>query len=306
IEAWAGAMRTAPPTQYTFPDAPVTLPFVPAVTGTPVVGVKVNGVARWFWIDTGSSISLIASDVAAEAGVVPLTPDTLQMLTSVGVTSARPAVIQQLEIGAFAISHQAAAIVHTDDLALDLESDGIVRIDGVIGMDLIRRLNLEIDYYRNRVRISRPSPSRDEGEEERNLLWLGYPLVRVEQPDGRPLYFGLDTGANRTYATETLRRKLPPKWLKRERQRIAGFGGDTTLNVRTISRLEVGLGGRRFTLTDVPVHPPRRMGFVQIDGVLGNDAAVGLRVRIDATSGIFEVGVPSDGFARTPAERAKP
>jgi predicted aspartyl protease len=297
IEAWAGAMRAAPPAEYAFPEETVTLPFLPAVTGTPVVNVKVNGVSRWFWMDTGSSISLLSASVATEAGVTPLTPDTLHMVTAVGVTSARPTVLHRLEVGGLVIANQPAAIVTDDDLALDLEGEGgLVRIDGVIGMDIIRRLNLEIDYHQHRVRIARPQPSGREEEEERNLLWLGYPLVRLEQRGGPPLYFGLDTGANRTYATEGLLKKLPKRWMRRERHRIAGFGGDTTLTVRALPRLEVSIGPRNFTLTGLPVHAPRRMGFVQIDGVLGNDTAAGLLVRIDVTNGVFDLRIPYGGF----------
>lgn len=306
IEAWAGAMRLAPSPEYRFPREPVVLPFVPAVTSTPVVSVRVNGVSRWFWIDTGSSITLIASDVAAQAGVVPLTADTLEMVTAVGVTSARPALIQRLDVGGLSIANQPSAIIAARDLALEVQGEGgtleVVRIDGVIGMDVIRRLNLEIDFFRSRVRIARPRPERVD-DRDRNLLWLGYPLVRMEQADGRALYFGLDTGADRTYATEGLLRKLPKKWLRRQRQRISGFGGDTTLTVPTISTLEVRMGGRKFTLTELAVHAPRRLGFVQIDGVIGNDTAAGLNMRIDVTNGIFRIGLPFEGVRAPAGER---
>lgn len=303
IEAWAGAMRLAPPTEIRFPREAVELPFLPAVTGTPVVSVKVNGVSRWFWIDTGSSVTLVASDVAAEAGVAPLVADTLQMVTAVGVTRAQPALLRLLEIGGLQVANQPAGILDARDLALEIDGGpgepGFVKIDGVIGMDVIRRLNLEIDFFRNRVRITRPPPA-EAVDEERNLLWLGYPLVRLEQPDGRPLYFGLDTGADRTYATEALLRKMPRRWLRKQRQRIAGFGGDTTLTVPTIPSLSVRLGGRSFQLSDVAVHGTRRMGFVQLDGVLGTDTALGLRVRIDVTNGVFLIGLPYGGRVELP------
>ncbi len=293
IEAWAAAMRLAPAPAYDFPPVPVMLPFVPASTGTPIVSVRVNGTPRWFWVDTGSSVTLIASDVAAQAGVERLAPDTLRMVTAVGVTGASPAVIRRLEIGGLRIDGQSAAIVDARDLTLDsgraTGEAGIARIDGVIGMDVIRRLNLEIDFFRRRLRISRPRPPQHLAE--RNLLWLGSPVVRIEQPDGRPLYFGLDTGADRTYATEGLLRKLPRRRLPRQRQVLAGFGGDTLVSVPTLPDLDVTIADRRFFLNEVAVHAPRQLTFLQLDGVIGTDTAAGLVMRIDMTNGVFGISL---------------
>lgn len=293
LVTWAAAMRRAPAVEYHFPAQPVTLPFLPAVTGTPTIVVRVNGHPLRFWVDTGSSITLIASDVAERVGVVPLSPDTLHMVTAVGVTRAQPAAVSRLELGALSISGQTAAIIPAEELMLRVEGQAgeaarSVKIDGVVGMDVVRRLDLRIDFFRGRMTLARPRPGRA-GKGGRNLLWLGYPLVRLEQPDGRPLYFGLDTGADRTYATEALLGKLPRRWLRKQRQRVAGFGSDTTLTVPTLPTLNVRIGERNFVLTELSVHAPRRLGFVQLDGVLGTDTAAGLVMRIDMTNGVFEI-----------------
>ena len=292
IEVWASRMRLAPVPTYSFPASAVVLPFYAATTGTPIVNVRVNGVSKWFWIDTGSSMTLIASDVAAQTGVKALSPDTLHMVTAVGVANAQPAAIGRLEIGGLTIRGQQAAIVSADQLAIDRGSapgeSGITRIDGVIGMDVVRRLDLQIDFLRRKVRFARPRPGSG-GDRERNLLWLGYPVVRVQQPDGRPLYFGLDTGADRTYATEALLPKLTRRYLPKQRQTVAGFGGDTTMTVRTIPDLRLSIARRSFTLQEIAVHPPQRLTFLQLDGVIGMDTAEGLTMRIDMTNGFFGI-----------------
>ena len=296
IGLWARVMRLAPAPAYEFPSEPVVLPFLAAPTGTPVVSVRVNGVPHWFWIDTGSSITLLASDVARQVGVTPLAVDTLHMVTAVGTAPARPATLRRLEIGSLVISGAPVAIIDEHDLTIEVQDESgkreLVKVDGVIGMDVIRRLNLEIDYFRERVRIRRPRPEAEDPEQPRNLLWLGSPVVRMEQKDGRPLYFGLDTGADRTYATQVLIEKLPKRLLRRERQRIAGFGGDTTMSVPTLPRLDVAVGTRKLLLSEVAVHAPKRLGFIYLDGVLGTDVAAGLSMRIDVTSGVFEIGLP--------------
>lgn len=300
IEVWASRMRLAPVPTYTFPSSPVVLPFYAASTGTPIVNVRVNGISKWFWIDTGSSMTLIASDVAAQAGVKPLSPDTLHMVTAVGVANAQAAAIGRLEIGGLVIQGQQAAIISADQLALNRGDapgeSGIVRIDGVIGMDVVRRLDLRIDFLRRQVRFARPRPVTGGADRERNLLWLGYPVVRVEQPGGRPLYFGLDTGADRTYATEALLAKLPRRYLPKQRQTVSGFGGDTTMTVRTIPDLRLSIANRSFTLQEIAVHPPQRLTFLQLDGVIGMDTAAGLTMRIDMTNGLFGIDLSLAGW----------
>lgn len=295
IDAWSAAMRMAPDAQYRISPLPGAIPFEVTGTGTPLVPVHVNGRVRYFWLDTGTSVTLIASDVAAEAGMRPLTGDTLEIVTTVGRITALPAVVQELRLGPLAALGHAAAIVPARELTIVERLEGglaeRIKIDGVIGMDLLRRLNVIIDFPTGVAILSRPRTDYD-SRARRNLFWLGYPVVRAEGPRGTALYFGLDTGADSTFVTRNLLRKLPSRLLARQTRYLSGFGGDTTVRTPVLSGLTLRAAGRSFNLRDVTVHDNRRLMLFELDGILAADLGAGHRVRIDMTNGIFEIGTP--------------
>jgi hypothetical protein len=306
IDAWSGAMRRAPAAQYRIAALPGALRFEVTGTGTPLVPVLVNGRVRYFWLDTGTSLTLIASDIAAEAGMRPLTGDTLEIVTTVGRITALPAVVQELRLGPLSATSHAAAIVPERELTI-VERDERgqmerVKIDGVIGMDLLRRLNVIIDFPSGVVILGRPRTDSESGV-RRNLFWLGYPVVRAEGPRGTLLYFGLDTGADSTFVTHNLLRKLPSRMLARRTRYLSGFGGDTLVRTPIISGLTLRAAGRNFSLREVTVHDNRRLMLFELDGILGADLGAGHRVRIDMTNGIFEIGT-YDPRARALERRA--
>lgn len=294
IEAWSAAMRLAPEPEYRISATPGLLHFEVTGTGTPVVPVEVNGRVRHFWLDTGTSLTLLASDVAAEAGLRPLALDTLEIVTTVGRIPALPAVVERLRLGPMeAVGHPVAVVPERDLTILESVEPGRterVKIDGVIGMDLLRRLNVVIDFPTGVAILGRPRAERD--GHRRNLFWLGYPVVRAEGPGGTPLYFGLDTGADSTFVTRNLLRKLPSRLLAKRTRYLAGFGGDTLVRTPVLSGLSLKAAGKSFVLRGAMVHDSRRLMLFELDGILAADLGAGHRVRIDMTNGIFEIGTP--------------
>ena len=91
VELWAMAFKNVPARTLTFPTGSVVVPLRVSAAGTPVIPVQINGKQKYFWLDTGSSMSIISSDVAAECSVEPLVSDTLEVATTTGRVAARPA-----------------------------------------------------------------------------------------------------------------------------------------------------------------------------------------------------------------------
>src|SRR5437762_13138449 len=69
-----------------------------SAVGTPLVPVRIQDKVYNFWLDTGSSLTMLASDVAGELGISPPVKDTLEIVTSTGRGKALPALITQLII----------------------------------------------------------------------------------------------------------------------------------------------------------------------------------------------------------------
>ncbi|HEX6576226.1 MAG TPA: retropepsin-like aspartic protease, partial [Gemmatimonadaceae bacterium] len=100
VETWATAFRQVPARQMTFPAQPIALPLSLSSSGVPMIEVTINGKRHNFWLDTGSSMSIVSSDVAAELGMKPLTRDTLEVATTTGRVQAQPAAIDRIQFGA--------------------------------------------------------------------------------------------------------------------------------------------------------------------------------------------------------------
>lgn len=302
IQRWAAAFKNLPQKTIDFPSRPVVVPLRLSTVATPLIPVRINGRDYHFWLDTGSSLTIVSSNVAASLGIVPLSADTLEMVTTTGRVIARPAVISRMDIGEIAVKNVAAMIV--DDRLMemreprgaDVTSANVpASIDGIIGFDILHRLDIEIDYEDSRLRLRNPAIHRNDDPSSRNLFWLGVPVVRLLATDGTPLHFGLDTGAQQTFGTEALFDKLELHPDRREARRVGGLGGIASLQAPILHELEVTVRGHPLFLRELVIYAPVYRTLVSLDGVLGADVSRAGVVRLDATNGIFSV---NEGFRK--------
>lgn len=301
VAAWATAfreIRSAP----AFTDSVVTLPLSRTPSGIPVVTVEINGHRKQFWLDTGSSISIVASTVAAECGVSPIARDTLELLTAVGRIPAQPTAIRDFRVGALRVRDLPAMLVDAtrftlrtqrtaDGAASDSVSTVMTQIDGVIGFDVIRQLDLTIDDVHRRVIVRRPvlRPT-DRHQHPRNLFWFGVPIVTLVTERGTTVHLSLDTGAEETYGTRTLVPKAGAHVVAGERRTVHGFGGTASARGLVIPRLRLFADTVPLLFQHVFLYTARYPTIFELDGTLGSDAGRGGSVHIDMTNGRFEIG----------------
>ncbi len=293
VELWAAAFKNVPSRQVSFPLEAVVVPLTLSATGTPVIPVQVNGKLKQLWLDTGSSMSIVASDVAAECGVEPLVSDTLEVATSTGRVTARPAALHRLDIGGISISSSTAMIVASRLMEVrvgDLQNPSrTAKIDGIVGFDIISQLNIQVDFAKNLVTLTKPVRAAPNQAPQRNFFWVGTPIVRLVSQRGVPVYLGLDTGAQETFASERLLEKVRVRTFVGERKRVGGFAGLREFRGRFISDLRLALGGKTLLFEKLLVFVPAVSTFVNLDGVLGSDIGRAGVMRIDAVNGVFTV-----------------
>jgi Predicted aspartyl protease len=292
VESWASAFKNVKERQITFAAKPVTLPLILSASGTPMVAVLVNGKPKTMWLDTGSSMSILSSNVAVECGVVPIVPDTLEVATTTGHVPARPTAIDRIDIGGIHILNSTAMIVSSDLMQVrigDTETPVTsIGIDGVIGFDIISRFDLRIDYVHKLVTFIKPAPLRGRAASlSRNLFWVGSPIVRLVSDKGVPLHFNLDTGAQETYSTDALVDKTRTRTFAGERRLVGGLAGLQVVHGKFIDEVRMSMGGQRLLFRKMLVYAPAVATFVPLDGVLGSDVGKSGTVRIDATNGLF-------------------
>lgn len=289
VERWAHAFGDAPPPAITFSKEPIILPLHRSSIGTPVVSVLINGRPHEFWVDTGASMTVLSTGIAIEAGVRLAANDTLSLGVIGGSIEARAVLIDSLSLGGFMARGITAAVVNASTLRLGYRLENghanPIPIDGVIGSDLLRRMDLVIDASAGTMSIRKP---RRGVRGVRNLFWVGYPVVRLITREGRPLLFGLDTGAEETYVTMEFLRKLPRTQVAARRGQLGGLGGKKERTEWVVRELAVSDGKYAIELRNAPIGPDHPWNFVSFDGVIGSDIALGTRLHLDFENGVFD------------------
>jgi len=243
-------------------------------------------------------MTMLASDVAEDLHIVPLVPDTLEIVTSTGRVTANPALIPEMQIGQVEVRNAPTMIVSESMMRISeprqIDQSTRVKLDGIIGFDIIRQLDVEVDYGEGTMRLRNPTTSRH--FPDRNMFWVGLPIVRITSTDGIPLHFGLDTGAQLTFVTETLLDKLQLQAARTESRRVGGLGGEISLRAPVLPDLRVLVRGFPILFKGAVVRAPVYQVLASLDGVLGGDVWNSGLVRIDMTNGIFLVSRPRSDF----------
>jgi clan AA aspartic protease (TIGR02281 family) len=290
VEVWARAFAKVGDRIVYIPAREQIVPLTVSRVGTPVIPVQINGKDFLFWLDTGASMSIVSSDVARAAGVTALGSDTLSVATAAGQVAAVPAVISSIGIGQIRITNATAMIVDESLMrvrdSIGTSKAGSLKIDGIIGWDTIREMDLTINFgdgiatVRKPVRKATPHGSW-------TLFWAGVPIVRLQSGLGRTVHFALDTGAQETFATQWLLEKAFVPVVTVQRKRIGGMGEDLSYVAQQIPQVVFDLPGQTLVLRKMLVYAPAFWTFVHLDGVLGSDVARAGVMRIDATNHLF-------------------
>jgi hypothetical protein len=294
LEQWGKAFAGAPDQTIQFPDGEITLPLRLTVVGTPTVRVRINGKDYDFWLDTGSTMTVISSEVAEAAGSTVLSPEVLAVKTFGGTAPVRPTIIKNLEIGSIRINNSPAVIIDASLMYLRTSATRTapsgITVDGIIGWDVIRHFDMTMNYEDREITLKQPLFRGNAGG---SLVWLARPLVVVTTKAGDKFHFTLDTGAQASFLNGTVLEKtsLVTKIAGTNVYGLAHTGKETT---RVVPVLELDVAGKRVLLRNVIVYGPVESGLINCDGILGSDIAKFGPIHIDATNGVFSVGV-SDG-----------
>jgi len=296
LEQWGKVFADAPAEVIHYPADAITLPLRLTRVGTPTIRVRINGKDYDFWVDTGSSMTVISSEVAAATHSRALSPTTLSVKTFSGLAPVHATTIESLEIGAIRLSNSPAVIIDAALMYLHATGDGIptsgIAVDGIIGWDTIRQFDILMNYAERTITLKKPIFLGNSGGAEQSLAWLGKPLVEVTTKTGK-FHFMLDTGAQSTFLNATVLEKAGV-FTKSADTRVYGLARTGSETNRVVPSLPVEVAGKSLNLENVIVYGPVPSGLINCDGILGSDVARFGTVHIDATNGLFSVGVLDD------------
>jgi len=290
-QRWGFAFANIEPQRLSMAADSMLMPLGLSPIGTPTIRVKINGKSYDFWLDTGSSITVLNSDVAEEVGAAVLSGEDLAVRTFGGSASVKASFVRRIEIGSLLLENTPAVVVDAPHMVLKSAPDRPrppgMRIDGIIGWDTIRQLDLFLDYTNGLIQVRRPVRG---GYSPHNLTWMGKPFVEVRTKRGETLHLTLDTGAQGSFLNALALDKTGAASSISE-STVFGIAGTSKKADKVIRTLQLDLAGKTLRLEGVMVYGPTYSGMINCDGILGSDVARYGTIRIDATNGVFAVGL---------------
>jgi hypothetical protein len=294
IRSLVEAFAAAPSPRIDFPALPFDMPIELNAPGLPMVEVVVNGHRKKFIVDTGAAFTVLSSDFARECGVQPAENAQVSAGTS---TSRRvgiePAILDSLRIGKLVFRSHPSVIIQSSDLRFRLFGFlTLFEIDGILGWNAIRELELQIDYRNKLLTIREPQalPST-----HRNLFELNQPMIIAKNAPGKRCHFFLDTGSNATTITDHFLTRLHTGQLKRSRWTlIGGAGGMQSYESKVLSSELFFLNETSIEICNLRTEPPMDDTFYKRDGVLGSDILQTGSILIDRFNGRCEFILEGD------------
>lgn len=264
--------------------------------GQAALAVTVNGEAAEWWYDTGASFSVVSQGAALEWGVEISEAGPFQIATATSQQAeARLGALARLHVGEVEIRNLPVLVIADEDLTFELPDGATTSLDGIIGWTAIRSLFTELDFPGGRytVRLSEPSPGG-----ERNLGWLGYPVVRLADGSGQPLLLGVDTGSRNTSITENILGKTELGRVRRDTVSFSGVGGSVTEEAWIGEGLTLAFPAVLAAIPEVQSETTsgaEDILFFAADGVLGIDVAQAGVLAIDPPNGTLDLRLPPTG-----------
>ena len=225
---------------------------------------SLGGIQRLnFVIDTGTDPSVIDCRIAKKLHMAGV-GGTLGVHDR--VVAVQQAVVPSVQIGALRTTFLSVLI---RDLAFLQKGLGI-RIDAVIGLDILRRSNFTIDYPRKRI-IFRVAPVVDASATFQDTA---PGLIVQMEVNGVLLHLMLDTGASGMLLFQSRIRDRLPLLPHRGERMSTDLGG--AFRVQSVRVAAMHLGNTDFGLHNVFIVEDQADSSPEFDGLLG-PAALGLK-----------------------------
>jgi hypothetical protein len=269
----AKALRQFEQATFSFSNDKICIPMKRSISGSPTIDVMINGRKKCFWLDTGAGMTVISDSIVKECGMALIENEDLEVGNSTNQNfNSDLAIIDTIVIDDLTILNQSTLVLASDLLKIPIpHSEKVMEIDGIIGWDIIQYLHLEIDYRQEKVMIQN---HRQIDGEKNNLFFCGYPIIKVKGKNQVPLYFGLDTGANKSHFGKTLLSKIDELKIDKTIKYSGGLGDVKEREIDTIETLSIYLDENQFiTLKNVRETLTDLAAFFKLDGVFGMDIA---------------------------------
>lgn len=266
---------------------PIHIPFKPFAGGTPIVEVKVNGHTYHFWLDTGAGMTVLSSATAQQCGIKQNSASNAVAIAATGkALELDPGLMDSLEINSLKVYNHPCIILNTEDLAFKILGIQLLKIDGIIGWNLLQELDIAIDNKSDSVTIDLPDSHHSDAH---NFCWLGEPLITCTDSKGDSCLFFFDSGAAGPGIYTPFLSAQDTMNAKKKTMLMGSAGGVKKSKTWVLPLVKLQVAGQPVELKHVFVHPNDKDKLLPSDGVLGIKEFGESTIHFNMRKGFFEI-----------------
>ena len=265
----------------------VKIPFKPSVSGTPIIEVKVNGHLYHFWFDTGAGMTALSSTVAWDCKIkAPMKKYGIAMAATGNTVNINPGLIDTLEINNLKVYNHPCLILDKKDLEFRILGIRILKIDGVIGWNLLQQLDVTVNNKTDSIILASAEMPTSRGN---NFFWFEQPLIKCSDTAGVASLFFIDTGADHAGVYEPFLSKVDTIKAKKKTMKIGSAGGFKKIRSFTFPVVKLNVGGELLIMKNVSQNPTLAKNLFPCDGVLGINEFKNRIINFNMRKGVFTI-----------------
>ena len=269
-----------------FETTPVILRSKLTSSGTSLVKVKVNGKQYTFWLDTGAGFTVLSSTVAAACKVKQPSSQTIATAATGNIIDVGYGLIDTLQAGGLKVYHHPCLILNKKQLEFKVLGIRLLKIDGIIGWNLLQELAVTIDSKNKKVTFE---PGKKNPVADNNFFWMNSPMVNVTDSTGNLLTFGLDTGADKTAVYSAYQWVADTTNSYTKEIGLWSAGGSKKFDSRIYRRVVINVSGKKLVMKNLATQPDMMEGSFSPEGVFGNKELKNYVIHFDLRGGVFEL-----------------
>lgn len=239
------------------------LPMTYNEISTPLIDIMIDHKKHTFWLDPSVALSSISMDFIENNDL----KDCIEVVSHDDNYEQAYLLVNHFELANLEIKNQSFLVLPSEYSQVEIsDQEDPIKIQGVIGMDLIKYLDFTIHFEKETYTLKKPQ--KDEGK-KKNILFDNFLLAKVDYKE-KEVIVGLDPLVDQTFMSENFYEENEMEY-KTGNIQSEGPGGYEVIQANYVDALTLGINGLAFELENIWNVAQLMTDIYQIDGIIGGD-----------------------------------